>query len=153
MKQKCFTKWPRTLLGLCWCKGSDLFWDVQGVGGFFYRGCVFAFSVIWVVGTLGSSVRCLVIDKWLCFFFNLSVERTLEPSVPTLQNTHFRCVFLRSLFDGLLPSVVNSLRRSAKHTLTVCVFAFSPWLFACLQVAWGLLLGSTHCEWGFWINN
>ena len=56
-----------------------------------------------------------------------------------LVNTHSRCVFLRSLLDGLFPLVMNRLRRSAKtHTLVVyfCVHSLTVCLLeGCLHLA------------------
>ena len=103
------------------CKGSDLFWDVQGVRGFFFiGGCVFAFSVIWGVGTLGSSVRCLVRDKWLCFFQPVGWEDTRTECPYTAEYTLSLCTTQQQPSSKLQAS--KQSRSESKNTQRECVF-------------------------------
>ena len=66
-------------------------------------------------------------------------------------------MFLRSLFDGLLPLVVNSLRRLAKtHTLVVhfCVRSLTVCLLALVALVcyvW-IFCGNVMVVWIFFVN-
>ena len=63
----------------------------------------------------------------IMFFFNLVVERTLEPSVPTLGSTHCEWVLF---FGGLFPLVMNLLLLGKIHI--VDVFFCAHFLEVCL---------------------